>query len=238
MDDKILPREGTTFIHSTYKDNRFLSKNQIEAIEANKDDLEWARVYIEGKTGSKIGLIMQRWDIVDKFPKHVKEGRRYIGLDFGFANHPTAIIDIYVSDGKVWMDELCYQTRMDNGMISDFLKDAKLPKHVTIIADSAEPKSIHELRAAGWNIEAANKPAGSVNKGIEIMNRYDKCITQRSLNLIKECRNYRWKTDIDGKPTNEPIKLYDHAIDAVRYVFYSKLGIVNSSFDFDDSKFV
>ena len=231
LDVEVIPKETTYFIHSTYKDNIYLPKSQVSAIESYQADSEFWKVYGMGETGSKIGLIIQNWDAVNKFPEYVHSGKRYIGMDFGFTNHPTAIIDIYFADGQLWINELLYDIGYDNLMISNFLKDAGIPPETLIIADSAEPKSIHELRAAGWNIEPAHKPQDSVVNGLSILNRYKKNVTKSSLNVINEFRNYRWKIDIDGNPTNQPIKMFDHATDAIRYVCYNKLGTDGNIFN-------
>ena len=238
LDEKVLPRDDAVLIHSTYKDNRFLSEAQIREIESNKDDEDWWKVYGLGLTGSRVGLIMQNWDIITKIPDYALKGTRYIGIDFGFTSSPTAISDCYVSDGELWLNELLYKTNVSNLAIADFLSESGIPRHTQIIADSAEPKSIAELQAAGWSVEPANKSPNSVIKGIEIINRYKKHITADSLNAIKEFRNYRWKTDIDGKATNEPIKKWDHYIDSVRYVCYNKLGRDGNIFGTDNLKWV
>jgi len=231
LDEKVLTRDDSVLIHSTYKDNRFLTASQIREIESNKSDAEWWRVYGEGLTGTKIGLVMQNWDIVKKIPDYAV--RRYIGIDFGFTCDSTAIIDIYIADGELWIDELLYEKQYDNSMIADHLSKCNIPKHTPIVTDSAEPKSISEIRSFGWDVEPAVKGADSVNMGLSLLNRYKKHITQRSINTIQEYRNYRWKTDGDGKPTNKPIDKFNHAIDSHRYVALNKLSNVCNTLKMD-----
>lgn len=229
VDDKVLTRPESLLIHSTYKDNDYLTHAQLSEIESNKTDNEWWQVYGLGQTGSKIGLIMQNWEITDQLPENYKQ--RWIGMDFGFINDPTAIIDIRLSEGILWMHELLYAKNYDNIMICNHLEDLQVPHSTPIIADSAEPKSISEIRNQKWTIEAAKKGPDSILAGLSILNRYPKRITQSSTNLISEFRNYRWQTDISGNPLNIPCDRYNHAIDAIRYVALNKLS-QKSGFDY------
>jgi phage terminase large subunit len=221
IDDKILPRDGVTLIRSTYKDNPFLSARQIEEIESNKDDINWWKVYGLGETGSREGLCIRNWDIVTELPATCK--RRYLGMDFGFATDPTAIIDVRLSGGELWLDQLCYESGMTNNDIAERVKDMGCGG-VPIVADSAEPKSVQELRYSGLHVEPSVKGADSIRNGIDVMNRYRIHVTQRSIDLIKELRNYKYRTDTDGRPTNVPIDKFNHAIDAARYVIQNKFN--------------
>ncbi len=221
VDEKVLPNVEACLIHSTYKDNEYLSEAQVKEIESNKHDTNWWQVYGEGLTGLRQGVIMNNWDIVPDVPLTYKN--RWIGIDFGFTNDPTAIIDMRLSEGELWINELLYERGVDNIQIAKFLKDIGLSKDIQIIADSAEPKSIREISSFGWRVEPALKGKDSINTGISILNRYKKHITQSSLNIINEYRNYRWVTDSSGESTNIPIDRYNHSIDAQRYVVLNKL---------------
>lgn len=216
VDDKVLPLPTSLMIHSTYRDNSFLSAAQVAEIESNRNDADWWRVYGEGMTGTLKGTIVRNWDIVDRMPENYK--KRWIGIDFGFTNDPTAIVDIRLSDGELWIDELLYERGYDNLMIAQCLIDCGVPSDTPVVADSAEPKSIQEIRNCGRNVDAANKGRDSIATGIAVLNRYTKHVTRRSLNIINEYRNYRWRTDNNGEPTNQPIDKYNHSIDAQRYV--------------------
>jgi len=227
LDEKVLSQTAeATLIHSTYKDNEYLSQAQIKEIESNRGDDNWWLVYGEGLTGSHQGVIVRNWDIVDQMPDACK--KRWIGIDFGFTNDPTAIVDMRLSGGELWIDELLYEKGYDNMMIASHLELMGIPRETVIVADSAEPKSIKEIYSKGWKIEAAEKGNHSINTGISLLNRYRKHITSRSLNIINEYRNYRWKNDAFGNPTNTPIDRYNHSIDAQRYVCLSKLLEKNS----------
>lgn len=214
-------REGTTTVHSTYKDNPFLSKAQIEEIESNKDDENWWKVYGLGQTGRAVGIIYSRWQQVDNVPAGATLIAR--GLDFGFTNDPTALVDVYKYDGKLWLDERCYRTGMTNDMIASELRGLS----GWTIADSAEQKSIREIYNYGIRmIEPAQKGDDSIRAGIQILQRWGMMVTKRSLNVIYELRNYKWKENkITGETLNEPVDKFNHAMDAIRYVALNKLSV-------------
>lgn len=213
-------RETSVEIHSTYLNNPFLSPRQIADIESNKDDENWWKVYGLGLTGRPVGIIYSRWSQVDEIPIGAKLVAR--GLDFGFTNDPTAIVDVYLNDGKLWLDERCYDKGLTNDKISERLRD----KDCDIVADSAEQKSITEIFNYGIRkIEPAKKGTDSVRSGIQILHRYEMCVTKRSLNLIYELRNYKYKENkITGELTNDPIDKNNHCLDAIRYVALNKLS--------------
>jgi phage terminase large subunit len=230
VDEKVLPRPESTLICSTYLDNEYLTQAQTQEIESNRHDADWWQVYGLGQTGSKTGLVMQHWDIVEALPDKYKN--RWIGIDFGFTNDPTAIADIRLSGGELWIDELLYERGYDNIAIAKHLEQNGIHRSTPIIADCAEPKSISEIRSLGWQIEPAIKGRDSIVLGLSVLNRYQKHITQRSLNILSEYRNYRWQTDEYGKPTNIPIDKYNHSIDAQRYVALKKLAQKSTSLDY------
>lgn len=210
----ICARQTTKEIHSTYKDNPFLEEAQIEDIESNKDDTEWWNVYGLGLTGHPRGLIYTRWCQVPNIPEEATLIGR--GLDFGFTNDPTSIVDVYKLHGELWIDERCYRQGMTNDKIAGELKGL----HGTTVADSAEMKSIAEIHNFGirW-IEPAEKGPDSVRNGIQILQRYKLNVTSRSLNIIYELRNYKWKENtLTGEIMNDPVDKFNHALDAVRYV--------------------
>lgn len=222
VDEKVLIRPESVLIHSTYLDNEFLTKVQIEEIESNKHDTNWWNIYGLGITGSREGYCIKNWRQVDEMPSDYKY--RWVGLDFGFTNDPTAIVDVRLSEGQLWVDEICYKSGMTNPMIADELRINNL-LDLQVTADSAEPKSIAELRALRCKVDPAEKGADSVISGIDILNRYTVNVTKRSLNLIKEYRNYKYKQDKDGNYLNTPIDKHNHGVDATRYVVSKNLAI-------------
>ena len=213
------------FIILTYKDNEALDESIIQQIEKNREKgktssywANWWKVYGEGQVGSLEGVIFSNWKTIDKLPN---EARLIgIGLDFGYTNDPTAIIEVYNYNGKRILNELKYQTGMLN---SDIAK--VLPNNVPIYADSAEPKSIDEIRRYGKTIKGVTKGKDSINYGIDIMQQQDYLVTKDSTNLIKELRSYIWDTDKQGVKLNKPIDHFNHAIDALRYHEMETLGI-------------
>ena len=230
LDEKVLTQPQATLIHSTYRDNNFLSEAQVREIESNKGDKDWWHVYGEGLTGTLKGSIVQNWKIVSEMPTSYKH--RWIGIDFGFTNDPTAIVDIRLAEGELWIDELMYERGADNIHIAKHLQTIGIPRQTPIVADSAEPKSISEIRAQGWQVEPAQKGKDSISTGISILNRYAKNVTRRSLNIIQEYRNYKWKTDQLGEPINQPVDRYNHSIDAQRYVCLNKLMERNGNLNY------
>jgi phage terminase large subunit len=214
--DILKNRDDVELIILTYKDNEALSPEIVSSIEQRKNRKGWWQVYGEGQLGEVEGKIYKNWNIIDEIP-HEARLERY-GLDFGYTNDPTAIIGIHKYNGGYILDEVCFQKGMSNKEIAETLKNVE---RCLVIADSAEPKSIDEIRSYGINILPAEKGSGSVNQGIQYVQNQKISMTKNSVNLIKEYRNYLWSTDRDGKILNVPEGGYDHALDAVRYAFSS-----------------
>ena len=216
-----IPASDYIYKRTTYKDNPAVSDKIIKDIESLKYTNEnLYRVYALGLTGNATGLIFPNFTIVDQFQADAK--KQGYGMDFGFTNDPTTLIRIGFKGDDLYLDEYLYETNLTNPDISDKLKELGLNRRDEIVADSAEPKSIEELRRLGWNIRGANKR--EINFGIDTMKRYRLCVTKRSLNLQKELRNYSWKVDTNSKSMNIPIDAYNHAIDAARYITLFKLS--------------
>lgn len=211
---EVLPkRDDVEKVILTYRDNEALDRKIVESIEKRRNNKSWWTVYGEGQLGVVEGRIYKDWQIIDEIPHEARLERR--GLDFGYSNDPTAIVDAYRYDGGWILDEQCYQLGMSNRAIADLLKG--LPQVLTY-ADSAEPKSIDELRAYGLTVMPANKGQGSINQGIQFVQDQRIRVTKRSVALIREYRNYLWMTDRDGRSLNVP-EGDDHCLDAVRYLF-------------------
>jgi phage terminase large subunit len=209
-------KDDITYIHSTIFDNPFVSEEIKKDVlrRSNVDDL-YRTVYLEGKIGIREGLIFMNWQQIDKLPD---DGDVRFGLDFGYTNDPTALIKVVEKQDGFYVDELCYETGMLNRDIVKVLKYSKIrPNYDEIIADSAEPKSIEEIYREGFNIKGARKGADSVNNGIDRIKSKPLYVTKRSINTIRELRNYAWVIDKTGKPTNKPIDGFNHSLDALRY---------------------
>jgi phage terminase large subunit len=134
------------------------------------------------------------------------------------------LVEVFRYDGKIYINELLYQTKLTNSEIVNHLKQLGVNSSRCIVADSAEPKSIAELTNAGFYVEAARKGPDSIKASIDRLQGYDLRITKNSLNLIKELRQYRWAKDREGRSLNAPEDILNHAIDAVRYVGLNKLS--------------
>lgn len=205
-------RDDVDFITLTYKDNEGLDKSIIDSIETRKNRPGWWKVFGEGLLGETEGKIYKDWQIIDELP-HEARLERY-GLDFGYSNDPTALVAIYWYNGGYVFDEILYQKGLSNKQIADTILNLE---QVLVVADSAEPKSIDEIKGYGVNIVGAEKGKDSVNNGIQFVQNQRISITKRSLNLIKEYRNYLWMTDKDGKILNVPEDIWNHTMDAIRY---------------------
>ena len=224
---EVLNEPDSEHIILTYKDNSALPETTVRDIEAARDKsatstywANWWRVYGLGEIGSVQGTIFDNWKQVDEIPKDATLVSH--GMDFGFSNDPTTLISVFKSEGKLWIDELLYRTNMTNNDIGNFLKTLQFERK-ELICDSAEPKSIEELRRQGFNVHPAVKGADSIKIGIDILRRFEICVTKRSTNIIKELRGYQWEKDNDGKYTGKPIDTMNHTIDAIRYVALLKL---------------
>lgn len=165
--------------------------------------------------------MFENWQQCDKIDINAK----FIGygLDWGFTNDPTALIEVWELNGDIYMNELVYQTRLTNGEIIQKLKQWGVGSKL-IVADSAEPKSIADLTNAGFYVEPAKKGKDSIKNSIDRLQNYNIFVTRNSLNLIKELRQYRWAKDTNGKTLNVPEDFMNHAIDAVRYVALNRLS--------------
>ena len=222
--EKVNTREDCTFIKSTYLANPFLDKETIIEIERLKDiDPDYWRVYGLGEIGTIQTMIFRNFNLVDDM-----QGRLIgYGLDFGFTNSPTALVEVRLLDDSLYIKELLYEKRLTNTDLANKLKEFGIDRQTEIVGDSAEPKSIEEIYRQGFNIKPAKKGAG-IHVGIDIMRRYKLNITKDSLNAIKEFRSYKWATDKNGDVLNTPVKVNDHLVDAVRYLCLNKLSINHS----------
>ena len=227
--EQIEQRPNCVTIHSTYKDNSFLSAEQIAEIEANRHDRNWWQVYGEGKIGTLEGLIYS-FDQIDEMPD--ADGLRETwGMDFGFTHDPTAIVRVLADTGKkeIFVDEIEYRTGMVNPDIADVLRGQSVPRQVHVWADAAEPKSIAEIgMASGCNVLPCDKSAPVRSDRLKFqllwMQGWKIHVTKRSLNLIRELRNYTWAKDKDGKLLDQPVDVFNHALDAMRYALFSELA--------------
>ena len=192
---------------------------QVIVDEINDDKLNRPSLYKHKWLGEPTGIerkIYRNWNIIEDIP-HEARLERY-GLDFGYSNDPSAIVAIYYYNGGYILDEVAYQKGLSNKQIADVLKGVE---YAVIIADSAEPKSIDELRSYGLTVMPAVKGKDSVEHGIQYVQRQRISVTKRSFNVIDEYNRYLWMEDREGKIINKPEHQWSHSMDAIRYGFDS-----------------
>lgn len=211
--DILNQRDDVDYIILTYKDNEALSPEIIDSIERRRGRKQWWTVYGLGQLGVVEGRIFTDWAQIDEIPHEARLERR--GLDYGYSNDPTAIVDVYYWNGAYILDEICYQKGLSNKQIADIILNQD--KQVLVVPDSAEPKSNDELISYGINVLPATKGQGSVNYGIQILQNQRIFVTKRSKNIWREYNNYLWETDKNGKIINTPEAGFEHTIDAIRY---------------------
>jgi len=201
----------------TYRDNESLDRSIVQSIELRRHNSNWWKVFGEGELGDSEGKIYRDWQIIDDIPHEARLVKK--GLDFGYSNDPSALVDVYFYNGGYILDELLYQKGLSNKQLADVIQNSQ---KAPVIADSAEPKSIDEISAYGVLILPAQKGPDSVNQGIQFVQEQRMSVTKRSLNIIKEYRNYMWQTDRSGKITNVPEHHLAHSLDAIRYAISSE----------------
>ena len=214
-------REDVESLKLIYLDNEGLSQAERSEIESRRNNPRWWRVYGEGEIGEAEGRIYTGWQIIDELP-HEARLERY-GLDFGWSPDPLALIAIYYYNGGYILDEEMYGLEIRNDQVASAIKN--LPPAL-VIADSAEPKSINELKRLRVNVVGAEKGPDSKRYGIKTVQGLRMSVTAKSLNLIKEYRNYYQLID---RRTNTPIigetEGDDDCLDAARYGLCSLIPI-------------
>ena len=231
--DEILTEADSEFLLLTYKDNEacppeILSELNIKLGKAYNNPLgdrtdpkniksdywhNWCKVYIDGEVGTLQGAIFQNWQIglFDESLPHV------YGLDFGFSNDPDSLIKVAVDKKRkiIYASEVLYKTGNSTDQLIDILNNRLNPLKSVVVADSADPRTINDIRQRGLNIYPAKKGADSVRNGIKRIQDYEIIVDANSLNLINELRNYIWH----DKRSQVPIDAYNHQIDPLRYAF-------------------
>ena len=236
--EKIEVKDNCITLHTTYLDNvdsktgeSFLSLLQIAEIEDNKTDRNWWKVYGLGQIGTLDGLIYE-FELCDSLPQvtemdHLVEIQ---GMDFGFTNDPTARVQVIADPRKkiAWVRQRCYRTHMLNKHIIEDLQADGVNRRTEIYADCAEPKSIAEIREAGYNVIPCDKDAPVKSDKLKYqllwMQGWQLNVTKDSIDLINELRNYTWEKDRDGNPLNQPIDKFNHLLDAMRYACWTRFA--------------
>tara|TARA_R110002072_G_scaffold21460_5_gene76145 strand:- start:3185 stop:4348 length:1164 start_codon:yes stop_codon:yes gene_type:complete len=217
------------FITLTYLDNEALAQTIVDDIEAARDKAKtsdywanWWKVYGLGQVGSLDGVCITEWSEI-KLPTEAR--LLCYGMDFGYSNDPTTLIGLYKYNDAYIFDEIIYQKKLLNSDTSNLFKAHDI--NAVVYADSAEPKSIAELRTLGHKVLPCTKGKDSIVYGINLINQNKIHITSRSKNLIKELQSYTWMKDREGNTVNKPIDAFNHCIDAARYAITSQLQTPN-----------
>lgn len=212
--------QNTYHFVTTYLDNPFLEQVIIDEIESYRTQNRslW-QIYGQGLQAVIEGAVYPSYTVVDGIPASAR--RRWGGIDYGFTNDPTAIIEVAVDGRDLYVDEIVYSTGMVSGDIISVCR--QLLDRRKVISESADPRIVEELYRAGINIHAVRKYPGSVEAGISKIHEYALHVTRRSTNIIKELKNYVYQQDKNGKWLNVPVDAYNHAMDAMRYVVMEEL---------------
>jgi len=205
-----LPKEESILIKSTYRDNPFLPNSiraQIEDLKRTDEALY--QIYALGEKAISKSNIYSNWTFIPHRPARFVN---YVyGLDFGY-NHPTALMRVYWCDNDIYIEPVIYESYLTTPMLIDRMQSFNIEKTITIVADYARPEIIAELNNAGYDVQNANKV---VKKGIDNIKTFG-VFCQDDKAIKKEYENYKWKK-IGDMITDEPVKMWDDAMDAIRY---------------------
>ena len=214
--------DNTAFHHSTYRHNPFINeetKKNYRSLKEQNNTL-WL-IYSEGEWGSLESLIYSNYDVRETFPTNFDTV--IYGYDFGFSN-PCAVVKIGILDNEYYLEELLYESELTSSKFVDKLKELGVNKNDNQYGDSNRADYIDEIDKAGYNVRGAEKGAGSVIEGIDIVKKQKLHVLSSSLNLIKELRAYSFKKDRNDHIIDEPIKFNDHLCDAFRYAIMDYLS--------------
>jgi phage terminase large subunit len=204
-----LPQDESILIKSTYKDNPFLDKSIKRQIEGLKDtDEALYQIFALGERAISKTNIFNNWTEIVHKPERFQN---YIyGLDFGY-NHPTALMKVWYFENELYLEEVIYESYLTTSDLIEKMKLLGVSQTHEIMGDYSRPEIIHELNVANFNVLNANK---EVKKGIDLLKQ--KKVYYSGSNIKKEYDNYKWKKKGD-LILDEPIKLFDDGMDAVRY---------------------
>lgn len=213
--------EDTSFLVLTYKDNEALGTREIANIEAHKpkegeEPSNWWIVYGLGQIGSLEGNVYSGWEEMDAEKIDARGKLIRYGLDFGFSNDETALVAIYeMQDGKTGIIEKLYRKGLLNSQYAPLFRALGIDGNILIVADSARPEAIAEIKAGGFRIIGADKSSGSVIRGIDRVS--ERQIVYSGDNLKREYLSYAWRKKRTGEILDEPQDGNDHLMDALRY---------------------
>lgn len=204
-------------IFSTYLDNvanlNPRSVNNWRQYKQTKPDHYWTMIQGLISEGAR-GRIFKNWKPCAAMPNTYP---KFYGLDWGYSGDPLALVEMEAHNRTLWVDRKIYATGILNDELDRILTELGIRKSAPIVADSAQPKDIEDMRARGWNFIAARKGPGSVASTINFLKQFDIFVTERSAEIWHEFENYAWRLDQYKNPTEEPIDAHNHAIDAIGY---------------------
>lgn len=213
-------RKTVRVVHTNYLDNPHLPQDYIDALLMMKATNEvYYKIYALGEFGSLDKLVYNNWQKMDFDPTKIK-GQLLCGLDFGYTNDPTAFVSSYLveNERRIYVFKEWGGTGYLNDAIADQIREMGFAKSI-IIADSAEQKSIEEIKRKGiQRIKPCVKGQGSILQGIQKLQQYELIIHPSCINIIEELENYSWKKDkATNEYINEPVDAYNHYLDSLRY---------------------
>lgn len=234
-------QENTVILHTTYKNNKFLPKEYIEnLLDMERTNPAYFRIYALGEFATLDKLIYTNWkvEIFDyrQVLKEVKGSKAIFSLDFGFTNDPTAFVCSVLDEvnKKIWIFDGFEEKGLLNDEIAARIIKMGYRKEV-ITCDSAEPKSIEELKRNGLDrVRGATKGKDSIINGINLLQQYEIIILPSLTWIIEEFKNYTWKKGKDGEYINTPIDKYNHSLDSLRYGITTEIGTKKITLSFFD----
>ena len=223
--DQVIPRDDCAFHQTTYLDNPFLEETVKEEIERLKlVNPDYWRIYGLGERAVSRSTVY-RFQTLRDIPDTAKH--LAYGLDFGYSNDPTAMVQVFKDADNLYLREVLYETGLTNQDIGQRLREMGFSRSDVVWADSAEPKSIEELHRMGFNVKPASKGKDSLPYGIDLLRRHILYWEETSNNGIREMRSYKYIEDKNGNLTNTPIDEHNHLLDALRYAVMSTLSRPN-----------
>lgn len=234
-------KENTVILHTTYKDNKFLPKEYIDnLLDMERTNPAYFRIYALGEFATLDKLIYTNWKDENfdykEILRTVKDSKAIFSLDFGFTNDPTAFVCSILDEinKKIWIFDGFEEKGLLNDEIAKKIIEMGYRKEV-ITCDSAEPKSIEELKRNGLDrVRGAVKGKDSIINGINLLQQYEIIILPSLTWIIEEFKNYTWKKGKDGEYINVPIDKYNHSLDSLRYGITTEIGVKKITLSFFD----
>ena len=209
-------------LKTTYKDNDFLEPDDVRELE-NETDPYFHDVYTLGNWGVLGAVIFKNWRVEDLTDLKETFDNYKNGLDFGYGGHPSALVHTHYDKkrNRIYILDEMFAHEMTNDMLADQVK--KTVDRQYVVCDSAEPKSIQELKNLGVRALGAKKGKDSVNFGIQWLQRQEIIIDVKCQNIKNEFMTYKWREDAKGNTLDIPVDRDNHGIDALRYAYEDEM---------------